>query len=76
MLRLSYQNLHEFPVADYSQVKCVDCCENQLSTLPEMPNVRFLRCIDNKFKSLPVMPKLYALYCSHNKIKSFQLCLI
>ena len=45
-----------------------NCSKNNLTTLPELPNVKHLYCNNNELTELPELPNVKYLYCSHNKL--------
>lgn len=51
-------------------IREIDCNGNNLSFLPEMPNVKILYCYNNDLISLPLYSKLEELYCGYNRLKS------
>ena len=47
----------------------LDCANNLLKSLPNLPNCEELKCEDNMLESLPDLPKCEELICSNNSIK-------
>jgi len=59
ILDISFQNLKEFPnVALTERLKELRCNDNQLTSLPELPDsLEKLICYNNKLQSLPNLPE-------------------
>ena len=72
VLDISNLDLKEWPELlqgkEYLVVK-LDCSNNQLESLPELPNLNYLNCRSNQLKSLPNLPNLTELWCGHNQLK-------
>jgi len=66
--RLGLTSLPPLP----SQLRSLDCSNNQLTSLPPLPaQLQILDCINNQLPSLPPLPaQLKTLYCSHNQLPS------
>ena len=62
---------------DYFEIvvnlQILSCHNNQLTSLPSMPNLLELYCSHNQLTTLPPMPNLQVLYCSENKLTSLPL---
>ena len=48
----------------------VNCKANQLTSLPELPNVKNLECYNNQLTSLPKLPNVQRLSCRDNQLIS------
>ncbi len=46
------------------------CYNNQLTSLPQLPNCMILSCFSNKLTSLPELPKCRSLFCYNNQLTS------
>jgi hypothetical protein len=46
------------------------CDNNQLTSLPDLPNVVKLHCDNNQLTALPDLPNVVELYCSNNQLTS------
>ena len=72
-LYISNLNLKEWPDALKGKENLIirlDCSDNELESIPTLPNLTYLRCCDNKLKSIPSLSKLTVLTCFDNKLKS------
>lgn len=69
ILDLSNLGLNELPPIpdDCSEL---DCSDNNLTFLPELPNCTTLICYNNKLTSLPKLPNCFELGCSENQLTS------
>lgn len=56
-------------------LKCLECSDNRLSTLPELPiNLKILKCDRNRLKKLPILPEgLEILLCYGNSLPAWAL---
>jgi Leucine-rich repeat (LRR) protein len=67
VLSLKRLDLSELPPLPKNVIK-LDCSENKLTSLPELPLVMELNCSDNKLKTLPDLPRVRVLNCILNKL--------
>jgi Leucine-rich repeat (LRR) protein len=51
-----------------SHVIKLDCSENQLTTLPDLPNCQILTCHNNQLTILPDLPNCEELFCGFNQL--------
>jgi hypothetical protein len=70
MLNLSNLGLHTLPPIPQDLCRFFDCSNNNLTTLPELPNCEHMVCNNNKLVSLPEMPKCHFLNCSNNQLSA------
>jgi hypothetical protein len=49
-------------------VVTLNCCDNQLTSLPDLPNVVELYCPFNQLTALPDLPNVVTLYCDNNQL--------
>ena len=49
-----------------------NCCYNQLTSLPDLPNCMILVCYNNRLTSLRGLPKCELLWCSGNQLTSLR----
>ena len=77
LFKIKYQNdnnQYEFTsfneIKNYDKVVYIDCSDNQLTSLPELPNsLQVLFCSMNQLTSLPELPNsLQYLYCHNNQL--------
>ena len=52
----------------YSHIIELDCSYNQLTILPELPNVQKLDCSGNELTALPELPNVKILCCPFNQL--------
>ena len=57
-------------MSDVVYCKELDCHNNNLISLPELPQLQELYCRHNNLTSLPDMPRVQELYCSYNNLAS------
>ena len=70
-IKHDYNSFEEIVKLDnYNDIIYLDCYNNNLSSLPELPNsLKFLYCSNNNLSNLPELPNsLFTLYCWDNKI--------
>jgi hypothetical protein len=67
ILNLSKLGLDELPPIPES-CRLLYCYDNNLKSLPDLPNVYILNCKNNQLTSLPNIPRLVQLNCSNNKL--------
>ncbi len=73
MLNIDNLNLKKWPDALKGKENLIiklDCCENQLESIPGLPNLTWLECDDNRLKSILSLPNLTWLCCSRNQLES------
>lgn len=66
-INLCDMKLDELPEIP-SWITSLDCEENNIKTLPDLPNIVTLFCGYNKLTNLPELPKCRILFCSSNKL--------
>ncbi len=68
--RIYYNSFEE--IENYDKVVYIDYCNNQLTSLPKLPNsLQQLLCKNNQLKLLPELPNsLKILICYNNKLTS------
>ncbi len=66
-LCLSYLGLTKLPPIP-TNCTSLDCSNNLLRELPDLPNIVQLKCWKNELTSLPPLPKCKLLYCEGNKL--------
>ena len=68
----SYEVDNIIDLVDYNQITHLDCYNNQLSSLPDLPSrLTHLYCSSNELSSLPDLPStLTYLDCSNNQLSS------
>jgi hypothetical protein len=67
----NYYNYNSFiNIPNYDSIVLIGCNDNQLSTLPKLPNsLKFLSCETNQLNLLPKLPNsLEILFCGFNKL--------
>ena len=69
----TYNNFEEILILDnYNDIIYIDCCRNNISNLPELPNsLTHLWCYNNNLSNLPKLPNsLTYLHCGYNNLSS------
>ncbi len=63
---------YSFKIINYDNIIYINCCNNQLTELPRLPNLlEIFWCNNNKLTELPELPNLLKeLYCSNNQLTS------
>ena len=70
-LNISNLNLTELPDSPlWKEIKKLHCHNNQLTKLPDLPNVEILHCQNNQLTYLPDLPNVEILYCYYNQLIS------
>ena len=67
----TYNNFEEILILDnYNDIIYIDCCRNNISNLPELPNsLTHLWCYNNNLSNLPKLPNsLNKLWCGSNRL--------
>ncbi len=67
ILNLAHLNLKQLPPIPLNCERLF-CDNNQLTSLPQLPNCVILACHYNKLTSLPELPKCRDIYCYHNQL--------
>lgn len=68
-LNIANRNLTELPESDiWKEVKYLNCSNNNLARLPNLPSVVKLICTKNVLIELPKMPLITDLCCDFNKL--------
>ena len=65
---LNLTQLPESPLWEY--VKYLYCYNNQITSLPDLPNVEHLNCSNNQLTCLPDLPNVKTLSCDNNQLTS------
>ena len=69
-----YDSFEEITCLDnYNDIVFINCCDNQLTELPELPDsLKILKCYNNQLREIPKLPDfLEYVYCSNNPIHDF-----
>ncbi len=72
-LDISSLNLNKWPDALKGKENLIiklNCYNNQLKSIPSLPNLTYLICFCNKLGSLPSLPELTYLFCIGNQLES------
>jgi len=60
--------LDHYSMEELMQYSSIDCSENKLTDIPNLPGLQFLDCYMNELTTLPNFPGLIELDCSRNKL--------
>ena len=63
-----YNTINDIPKELINKVVYLNCSDNNLTIIPEYPNLKILYCFNNQLTSLPEYSNLKKLNCSNNEL--------
>ena len=63
-----FLKIEDIPQKLWDRCQILNCSNNQLVSLPELPKCEVLDCRNNQLVSLPELPQCKVLYCDNNQL--------